>query len=199
MSEVLRSTTAEGGVADINTYLLIDGENLDATLGGSILGRRPAPEERPRWERVVHFAERLWGHPVKALFFINASSGHLPTAFVQALLSLGLRPVLLSGSPGVKVVDVGIQRTLDALARRPGDVLLGSHDVDFFPEMQKLLGNGRNVALLAFREFVNARYEELLPLGLRLLDLEDDARCFNQALPRVRIVDIDAFDPEAYL
>jgi uncharacterized protein len=30
------------------TFLLVDGENIDATLGSSLLGRRPAPEERPR-------------------------------------------------------------------------------------------------------------------------------------------------------
>ena len=29
------------------TYLLVDGENIDATLGTSILQRRPQPEERP--------------------------------------------------------------------------------------------------------------------------------------------------------
>ena len=34
------------------TYLLIDGENIDATLGLSVLERRPTPEERPRWDRI---------------------------------------------------------------------------------------------------------------------------------------------------
>ena len=34
------------------TYVLIDGENIDATLGTSILGRRPHPDERPRWDRL---------------------------------------------------------------------------------------------------------------------------------------------------
>ena len=29
------------------TYVLIDGENIDATLG-QVFGRRPAPQERPR-------------------------------------------------------------------------------------------------------------------------------------------------------
>ncbi|MBC7677737.1 MAG: nuclease, partial [Pseudorhodobacter sp.] len=38
------------------TYLVIDGENLDATLGVNLLGHRPAPDERPRWERVLEFA-----------------------------------------------------------------------------------------------------------------------------------------------
>lgn len=181
------------------TYLVIDGENLDATLGGSVLGRRPAPEERPRWERVVAFAERTWGQPVKALFFINASSGNLPMPFLQALLAMGYRPVLLSGAPTVKVVDVGIQRTLEAIAHRSGDVLLGSHDGDFLGHVEALLRVGRRVGLLAFREFLSASYLELAGDGLAVFDLEDDARCFNRVLPRMRIIDIDAFDPEAFL
>jgi uncharacterized protein len=187
------------------SYLLIDGENLDATLGGNVLGRRPAPEERPRWDRAVAFVQELWGRPVKPLFFLNASSGNPPMPFVQALMALGLRPVLLAGPPDVKVVDVGIQRTLDAIAERPGDVVLGSHDGDFLPFVRRLLetdggsGEPRRVALLAFREFVSASYAELAGAGLEVFDLEDDARCFNQLLPRIRIVHLDDFDPATLL
>src|ERR687885_2338681 len=99
------------------TFLVVDGENIDATLGGSLLGRRPAPEERPRWDRVRDFSRAVWEQPVRGLFFLNATS-HLPMSFVQALAALEFRPVPLSGPPDVKVVDVGIQRTLDALAER---------------------------------------------------------------------------------
>lgn len=179
------------------TYLVIDGENLDATLGNSLLGRRPAPDERPRWERVVSFAEQAWGQPVKALFFLNASSGTLPMPFVQALMAMGLRPVPLSGPPGMKVVDVGIQRMLDAIAEREADVVLGSHDGDFLPQVGALLAAGRRVGLLAFSEFVNSGYSELD--GLQVFDLEHDAKAFTKPLPRVRILDIETFDPTAFL
>ena len=64
------------------TYLVVDGENIDATLGMSVLNRRPNPDERPRWERVREFAENQWGQPVKALFFLNATNGHVPMSFV---------------------------------------------------------------------------------------------------------------------
>ena len=74
---------------------------------------------------------------MKGLFFLNASSGQLPLTFVQALLALDYRPIPLSGAPGEKVVDIGIQRTLDALADRPGDVLLASHDGDFLPQISR--------------------------------------------------------------
>ena len=43
-------------MAERMTYLLVDGENIDATLGTSILGRRPRPEERPRWDRLLEWA-----------------------------------------------------------------------------------------------------------------------------------------------
>lgn len=181
------------------TYLLIDGENLDATLGSSILGRRPAPEERPRWDRVVSFAEKVWGHEVRALFFINASTGELPMPFLQALNAMHLRPVLLRGPSDVKVVDVGIQRTLAALVDRPGDVLLGSHDGDFVEAMDALLTGDRRVGVLGFRELVSSAYGPLAVKGLSVFDLEVEAAAFNVVLPRMRVIDLDDFDPADFL
>ena len=181
------------------TYVLVDGENIDATLGISVLGHRPAPDERPRWERVREYAAGLWGQPVRGLFFLNASSGHMPMPFVQALLALDYRPVPLSGEPGQKVVDIGIQRTLEALADRPGDVLLASHDGDFLPHVGRLLAGDHRVGLIGFREFVNSGFAELRDDGLEVFDLEDDVRAFTSVLPRVRIIPIEDFDPLRYL
>ena len=182
------------------TYLLVDGENIDATLGMSVLGRRPHPEERPRWDRVRDFAGEVWQQPVKALFFLNATSGSMPMSFIQALLAMGYRPIPLAGGPGEKVVDIGIQRTLDALLDRPGDVLLASHDVDFHEHVRQLLaGSGRRVGLLGFREFVNSAFGELTAGGLSVYDLEDDVRAFTGVLPRVRIIPLSEFDPVRYL
>ena len=181
------------------TYLLVDGENIDATLG-SILGSRPAPEQRPRWERVLEHARTAWGAThVKGLFFLNASSGSLPTTFVQALLAIGFTPVPLSAAPDVKVVDVGIQRTLVAIADRPGDVLLASHDGDFAPQLAGLLGPGRRVGLVAFGELVSSSLRALGEGGLELFDLEHDVQAFQVRLPRVRIIPIEEFDPLRFL
>lgn len=179
------------------TVLLVDGENIDATLGGSLLGRRPAPEERPRWDRVREYARAVWDQPVRALFFLNAS-GQIPMAFVQALTALDFRPVLLSGPPDVKVVDVAILRTLEALAQREhGDVLLATHDGDFAPSVAALLagGDGRRVGIVAFRELVSTALADLTGDGLELFDLEDDVGAFTVALPRVRVIPIERFDP----
>ena len=164
-----------------------------------MLNHRPNPEERPRWERVREFARQAWDQPVTALFFLNATSGQLPMTFVQALLALSYRPVPLAGAPGEKVVDIGIQRTLDAIGERTGDVLLASHDGDFLPHIERLLGGDHRVGLIAFKEFVNLRFAPLRDAGLEVFDLEDDVKAFTSALPRVRIIPIEEFDPVRYL
>ena len=83
------------------TYVLVDGENIDATLGQSILGRRPRPEERPRWDRLLQFARDRWGQEAVGLFFLAANS-ELPMSFVQALIAMGYKPVPLTGTASGK-------------------------------------------------------------------------------------------------
>ncbi len=182
------------------TYLLVDGENIDATLGNHLLGgRRPSSEERPRWDRVRSFAGKAFEGDTKALFFLNASSGNLPMTFVQALMAMDYRPIPLAGTSSEKVVDIGIQRTLEALVGRPGDVLLASHDGDFLPHITALLDGTRRVGVVGFREYLSSGYSALVDRGLTIFDLEDDARCFTTALPRVRIIPLASFDPTLYL
>ncbi|MBS44224.1 MAG: nuclease [Nocardioides sp.] len=179
------------------TFLLLDGENIDATLGGSVLGRRPLPEERPRWERVTAYLAEQWEQPVTGLFFLNASHGTLPNSFVQALLAMDYRPVPLSGRTDEKVVDIGIQRTLEALLEREdADVVLGSHDADFAPQLTALLDGSRRVGQLGFREFTST---QLVAEGIEQFDLEYDVRAFNAELPRVRIIPLEEFDPTFFL
>ena len=179
-----------------STWVLVDGENIDATLGGSILGRRPQPEERPRWDRVLTFVSQRWGRPAKGLFFLNASS-HLPMPFVQALLALGYQPVPLSGPADEKVVDIAIQRTLRALADRADDVALVSHDRDFADDLARLASDGRRVGVIAFHEFRSAEFSGIP--GVEFFDIEYDAEAFDAPLPRVRVIPIEQFDPAEFL
>lgn len=185
----------------IPTYLLVDGENIDATLGMSVLGRRPDPEERPRWDRVLTFCDEVSEDGTNALFFLNASSGQMPMGFVQALLAMEYRPVPLSGSLDEKVVDIGIQRTLDAIAERgePARVLLASHDGDYIPQVERLLHDGCDVRILCFREFLNAQLAGLEEAGLQIHDLESEVDAFTIALPRVRIIPLSQFDPLKFI
>ena len=193
------------------TYLLVDGENIDATLGMSVLGRRPEPEERPRWDRVLSFCDELAsagdeGVETTALFFLNATSGHMPMGFVQALMAMEYRPLPLAGSgnPEEKVVDIGIQRTLEALASRVesgqgAHILLGSHDGDYIPQVERLLDAGAYVGVLCFHEFLNAQLAGLEAHGLAIHDLEEDVNAFTSPLPRLRIIPLDEFDPLKFL
>ena len=191
--------TTPSGAGGRTTYLLVDGENIDATLGASILRHRPAPDERPRWDRVLDFAGRTWGQPVRGLFYL-AANNELPGSFIQALLTMDYRPVPLSGAADVKVVDVAIQRTLLALTERDADVLLVSHDADFVDQVTALLDGGRHrVGIIGFGEFRSQAYAPLAGRGLDTFDLEFDVKAFRAPLPRVRIIPIDEFDPADFL
>jgi putative heme uptake system protein len=181
--------------AERTTWVLVDGENIDATLGGSILGRRPQPDERPRWDRILTYLADEWNQEARGLFFLNAST-NLPMSFVQALLAMGYQPVPLSGDADEKVVDIAIQRTLRALQERGGDVVLLSHDGDFVDDLGRL-ADGRRLAVLAFEEFRNAGFAQIP--GVRFFDLEYDAGAFDAQLPRVRIIPIEEFDPLQFL
>ena len=191
--------TGESDDSAVTTYLLVDGENIDATLGTSILGRRPQPDERPRWDRLSAFAKEAWGQDVRGLFFLNASTT-MPMSFIQALNALGFQPVPLSGDADVKVVDVAIQRTLRAIKGRDADVMLVSHDGDFLEEVEALLeDDDRRVGLMAFREFRNSGFTALEADGLESFDLEYDVKAFTSTLPRIRVIPIDEFDPAQFL
>lgn len=183
-----------------STYLVIDGENIDATLGLSVLGRRPDPDERPRWDRVLVHANRYWEGRAKGLFFLNASSGHMPMTFVQALMAMDYRPIPLSGPADEKVVDIGVKRMLEAIADSGhGNVLLASHDADFVPQVESLLDSGHKVGVLCFKEYLSTQLAELAEDGLEIIDLEHDVKAFTVALPRLRIIPLSEFEPTHYL
>lgn len=182
------------------TYLVVDGENIDTTLGVSVLDHKPLPEERPRWDRVLESTREFWDQDARGLFFLNASSGYLPMSFVQALLAMNFRPIPLAGPASVKIVDEGVKMMLKAIAERgSGDVILASHDGDFVPEIETLLRNGHRVAIMGFPEFLSGHLHELTEIGLEILDMEHDVHAFQVPLPRLEIIELDKFDPYDFL
>ena len=80
-----------------------------------------------------------------------------------------------------------------------GSVILASHDADFLPQIETLLRSGRRVGILCFREFLSTQLQELEDEGLEIIDLEYDAHAFQVNLPRIRIIDVDDFNPYDYL
>ena len=115
---------------------------------------------------------------------------------MQALLAMDYRPVPLSGRADQKVVDIGIQRTLDALVDRDADVFLCSHDGDF------VAADARRCSAAApgrAHRAARVRQHAVPALGVPIHDLEDDVRAFKVPLPRVRVIPLDEFDPEYFL
>ena len=180
-------------------FLLVDGENMDWILG-DILGHAPGADDRIRWDPVLHFAEKLWGGSrVKPMFFMNLRAGaSAPWPFIRAVKQIGYRPVLLTGGEGQKVVDIGIQKTLDAITKRAGNVLLMSHDQDFCASLQKMVGDKRKLGMLVFPENLGKDYRDIA--GLEVFDVEHDAHAIpNGPLQRLTATPIDNFDADALL
>lgn len=183
------------------TFVLVDGENIDATLSNYVLERAPRKEDRPRWNRVREFAVKSWGAPaeqVLGLFFLNASRG-IHGGFVQALRFAGFAPVPLRGAEDESVVDLGLCRTLQALRGEPCDLLLVSHDGGYAEDMRALAEDGaeHRLGVLCFPEYLSGKLQGLS--GVSVHDLELDADAFDrEPLPRLRIVDVRDFDPVAF-
>ena len=187
---------------DRKVYLLVDGENIDRTLG-QILSKKPKSEQRPRWDAVKNFVEKEFQARCRALFFLNANEG-VSGSFLQALKMMDFIPILLTGPPESKVVDLGIPKTLAAIKDQPSSgylpgVALVSHDADFRAAFG-ILGTDRQRAIIGFKEFFSGEYSTVPRLSI--FDLEEDVKAFREdmpPLPRLRSIDVSKFDPTKYL
>jgi len=195
-SAELSTSTEHAGAGGLPTIVLVDGENIDFAIG-HLLGRRPEPKDRPRWNAILeHFsADRT---PARGVFFFNCSDSLPPYSFISFLGEVGYEAAALRGDG--KVVDRGILMTLDALRGQPCEVVLLSHDGDFFEKVEALLESGTAVTLACFPERANVQLCRLVDAGLKLLDLERDIPgSFTQPLKRraVAVVDLEHFDAPA--
>ncbi|MCP3139558.1 NYN domain-containing protein [Pyxidicoccus xibeiensis] len=186
------------------SYVLIDAENIDWAVS-NVVGRKPESQDRVQFDRLVSFCETNFPAPVRCVVVLNARGEQLPDVmigFVRALKSAGCEVALLYGRPEQKVVDLGILKLLENIrTQRPGAaVVLASHDgADFAEALKPMLAEKRQVAVLGLREYVSQRFRELVPSGLKILDLELNARVFNRPLPRMLPVNVDEFDPGMFL
>jgi uncharacterized protein len=186
------------------TYVLIDAENVDWAVS-NVVGRKPEPQDRVQFDRLVAFCESYFPTPVRCIVVLNARGEQLPDmmiGFVRALKSAGCEVALLHGRPDQKVVDLGILKLLEGIrTQRPkAAVGLASHDgADFAEALRPLLDDKRQVAVLGLREYVSQRFRELVPAGLKILDLELNAKVFQRPLPRLLPVHVDEFDPTLFL
>ena len=182
------------------TYLLVDGENIDATLGVHPRRRAPPRAAAPLGAR-ADFAQQTWDQPVKALFFLNASNGTLPMSFVQALMAHRL-----PADPAVgRAVREGRRHRHQAHPRRHRAAARATccwpaTTVTSPPSWRRSSTTGpAGRACSAFREFTSTELSALGAKGLETFDLEGDVAAFNVQLPRLRIIPLDEFDPLRYL
>ncbi|WP_164017453.1 NYN domain-containing protein [Pyxidicoccus trucidator] len=186
------------------SYVLIDAENIDWAVS-NVLGRKPESMDRVQFDRLVAFCETNFPAPVRCVVVLNARGEQLPDVmigFVRALKSAGCEVALLYGRPDQKVVDLGILKLLEnILTQRPkAAVVLASHDgADFADALKPMLEEKRQVAVLGLREYVSQRFRDLVPSGLKILDLELNARVFQRPLPRMLPVNVDEFEPMLFL
>lgn len=186
-------------------YMLIDGANIDGVLG-QILGRQPTGRERPRWDHVMRFSvDSLPMDKRKAHFFIATDGEQIPqklSPFIETLKQCGIKPWLLTREGNRQVVDEAINKVL-ARMRERGDesnILLLSHDSDYVNELKKIreMDSERVIAILGFPEYMSNDFDEVE--GLRKYDLEHDVTDgFIHDLPRIRVITIDAFEPDDVL
>ena len=180
------------------TYLLVDGENIDATLGSSILGRRPATRGAPPLGPAAPVRPR----PVVAGAGRAVLPGreHRAADVVRAGAALDGLPAGPAGRRGPeKVVDIAIQRTMAAIAERDDDVLLVSNDGDFWRASRTCSTATGGSASSGSRSSATTSSPPLIGRGLEVIDLEYDVQAFTARLPRVRIIPIDEFDPLDFL
>ncbi|MBZ4416033.1 NYN domain-containing protein [Myxococcus sp. RHSTA-1-4] len=186
------------------SYVLIDAENIDWAVS-NVVGRKPESQDRVQFDRLVAFCESNFPAPVRCIVVLNARGEQLPDVmigFVRALKSAGCEVALLYGRPEQKVVDLGILKLLEHIrTQRPNTaVVLASHDgTDFADALKPMLAEKRQVAVLGLREYMSQRFRELVPSGLKILDLEMNARVFQRPLPRMLPVNVDEFDPTVFI
>lgn len=188
--------------------VLIDLENIDGALAEII---RPKPlnrQTRPDWNRLREFVEQR-AHD--GLFVIKAflQDGEKEKGFAGYLRSIGFEAVLLQREPRPEephhqrsVVDEAICKNLAAVRDRQVDVLVVSHDGDFYDDLEVLHESDpeRWVGVVGFVELMNARYSTQ---WIERIDLEREVRVFDYRLPNrstpVTITRVDDYDPSASL
>ena len=76
--------------------------------------------------------------------------------------------------------------------------MLVSHDNDFTPQMEALAkDDDRRVGIVGFSEFMATGLKHVP--GVEFFDLEYDVSAFKSRLPRVRVIEIDEFDPLEFI
>lgn len=188
--------------------ILIDLENIDGTLAELIDPKPLSRQTRPQWEELHEFAKQYAadGSPLIRAFLQDIGN---VKGFAGYLRSIGFEPVLLQRESrpdnphrARSVVDEAICKNLAAVRDRSVDVLVVSHDGDYYDDLEALHESDpdRRIGVVGFVELMNARYSTR---WIERIDLERDVRAFDYQLPNrstpVAVTTVDDYDPAASL
>ena len=177
---------AERGELDL---LVWDAPNIDMTLS-NVIGGRPTPASRPRFDAVARWLLTGAGErEVAGCVFANVPPGGAVSmrGWIEAIRSFGYavfaRPKL--GPDDDVDADMLAHIEQRAHTHRLGRVVVASGDGrNFLEPLEKLARDGVDVIVLSFAEVAGYAQESDI---LTFLDLEDVPGAFTQPLPRVRL------------
>jgi uncharacterized protein len=169
--------------------LVWDAPNVDMTLS-NVIGGRPTPSSRPRFDAVARWLLAAAGdHDVEGTVFANVPPGGAVSmrGWIEAIRSFGYdvfaRPKLASDDD----VDADMldHIHLRARTRRLHRVVVASGDGrNFLEPLEELAREGVEVVVLSFSEVAGYAQESEL---ISFVDLEDVPGAFTTPLPRVRL------------
>lgn len=171
------------------TLLVWDAPNLDMSLG-SILGGRPTPGTRPRFDALGRWLLGLAGPDTlaEATVFTNIAVGSTDSVrpWVEALRNTGFA---VFAKPKIDDSDVDEDMLAHIQARQADGSLrrlvLASGDSRAFREpLEGLVAGGVPVTVIGFREHASFAVNSTV---LDFLDLEDIDGLFLQPLPRITL------------
>jgi uncharacterized protein len=177
----------------VRSHSFVDSHNIDGVLA-QVIGRRPKPEERPRWNRVKEYLTRHLGVTDKPCFVVDRgrfTDGFFP--LYRALKGMGFDvPVVDKIGDHVGNDDPVDEFILDQLQVilqlvRDGEkhpIVLLSHDHIYAPSLQGILNAGGRVFIMGFREWLHPNLLRLEKAGAETVDLEHHVGAFLHRLPR---------------
>ena len=169
--------------------LVWDAPNVDMTLS-NVIGGRPTPQSRPRFDAVARWLLAAAGdRDVEGTVFANVPPGGAVSmrGWIEAIRSFGYdvfaRPKLHADDD----VDDDMVAHINARAaqRRLHRVVVASGDGrNFLEPLEVLARTGVEVVVLSFSEVAGYAQESDL---IAFVDLEDVPGAFTTPLPRVRL------------
>ena len=169
--------------------LVWDAPNIDMTLS-NVIGGRPTPSSRPRFDAVARWLLNHAGdHEVEGCVFANVPPGGAVSmrGWIEAIRSFGYavfaRPKLGPDDD----IDADMLAHIDRRAQthRLRRLVVASGDGrNFLEPLERLGRTGVEVVVLSFAEVAGYAQESEV---LRFLDLEDVPGAFTTSLARVRL------------